>query len=91
MKELRFVRTGRMHVAHQGNRRFTVWRDKDGPVWHAAVWPRNARRPDQVIDQAQALSRAEAIDWCAKRQEPETPLRHPSEGAAPGQKEGARD
>lgn len=56
----------------EGNQRFTVWRDRDGPTWHAAVWPRNASRPDQVLGHSQCLSKSQAIDWLARYRVPET-------------------
>ena len=65
MKELHFQRAGRMHVAHQGNRRFVIHEQDQGEIVLAKVFEREGKRREPIASKFCA-TKAEAIDWLAR-------------------------
>lgn len=74
MKELHFIRTGKMHVATEGNYRFVITEHLvAGPYvkrWRAEVFERFTVRI-APIDEQECASKSEAIDWLARHRQPQ--------------------
>lgn len=74
MKELHFLRVGRMHIATEGTYRFvlhSVSPDVAIRRWSAEVHNRNAGPKRKPLAQETFATKSEAIDWLARYRQPE--------------------
>ena len=68
MRELHFIKQGRMRVADERGVTFAIWPGQHIPLW-CAMYRINGTKLGETREDF--LSRAEAIEWLAKYRKPE--------------------